>query len=57
MELQRDVEGLKHDVQGLYHWDYWLLSVILAVFAMPQIAAGIKSFFGAIAEGLSLKEC
>ena len=53
VELQRDVEGLKHDVQGLYHWDYWLLSIILVVFAMPQIVAGIKSLFGALAEGIS----
>lgn len=54
VELQKDVEGLKHDVAGLYHWDYWLLSIILVIFAMPQIVAGIKSFFGAIADGLAL---
>ena len=53
VELQRDVEGLKHDVQGLYHWDYWLLSIILVVFAMPQIVAGVKALFGAITEGIS----
>ena len=53
VELQRDVEGLKHDVQGLYHWDYWLLSIILVIFAMPQIVAGVKSLFGAIVDGVS----
>ena len=53
-ELQRDVTGLQHDVVGLYHWDYWLLSIILVVFAMPQIVAGIKSLFGAVADGISL---
>lgn len=52
--MQSDITGLKHDVAGLYHWDYWLLSIILVVFAMPQIVAGIKSLFGAIAEGISL---
>ena len=50
--LQRDVEGLKHDVAGLYHWDYWLLSIILIVFVMPQFIVGIQSFFKAITEGI-----
>ena len=45
VELQRYVEGLKHDVQELYHWDYWLLSIILVVFTMPQIVAGVRSLF------------
>lgn len=52
--MQNDITGLKHDVAGLYLWDYWLLSIILVVFAMPQIVAGIKSLFTAIAEGISL---
>ena len=51
--IQNDITGLKHDVAGLYHWDYWLLSIILVVFAMPQIVAGIKSLFGALADGIS----
>ena len=51
--LQNDITGLKHDVAGLYHWDYWLLSIILVVFAMPQIVAGIKSLFGAITDGIA----
>ena len=53
VELQRDVEGLKHDVRGLYHWDYWLLSIILVIFAMPQIVAGVKSLFVAVTEGIA----
>ncbi len=50
--LQGDTEGLKHDVTGLYHWDYWLLSIILVLFAMPQIIAGVKSLFSAITDGI-----
>ena len=50
--MQNDITGLKHDVAGLYHWDYWLLSIILVVFAMPQIVAGLKTLFSAIAEGI-----
>lgn len=51
--MQNDITGLKHDVAGLYHWDYWLLSLIIAVIAMPQIVVGVKSLFGAVAEGIS----
>ena len=51
--LQIEVVGLKHDVAGLYHWDYWLLSIILVIFAMPQIVASVKSLFSAITEGIS----
>lgn len=51
--LHDDNIGLKHDVSGLYHWDYWLLSIILVVFAMPQIVAGIKSLFDAITDGIA----
>ena len=41
--IQRDVTGLQHDVAGLYHWDYWLLSIILAVFVLPQFVESMKS--------------
>ena len=51
--VQSDISGLKQDVSGLYHWDYWLLSIILVVFAMPQIVAGVKSLFSAITDGIS----
>ena len=51
--VQSDISGLKQDVSGLYHWDYWLLSIILVVFAMPQIVAGVKSLFSAITDGVS----
>ena len=52
--MQNDITGLKYDVARPYQRDYWLLSIILVVFAMPQIVAGIKSLFTAIAEGVSL---
>ena len=41
--IQRDITGLQHDVAGLYHWDYWLLSIILAVFVLPQFVESMKS--------------
>ena len=50
--IQDDITGLKHDVSGLYHWDYWLLSVIIAVIAMPQIGVGVKSLFDVVVDGV-----
>ena len=52
-EIQRDITGLKHDVSNLYTWNYWTLSIILALVAMPHIISGVKSLIGAIAEGVS----
>ena len=52
--MQNDITGLKHDVSNLYTWNYWTLSIILALAAMPHVVAGIKSLFGAIADGISL---
>ena len=51
--IEKDIIGLKHYVAGLYHWDYWLLSIVLVVFAMPQIVAGLKSLFSVITEGIA----
>ena len=51
--MQNDITGLKHDVSNLYTWNYWTLSIILALAAMPHIISGVKSLIGAIAEGVS----
>ncbi len=52
--MQNDITGLKHDVGNLFTWNYWTLSIILVLVAAPQVASGIKSLFGAVAEGLGL---
>ena len=51
--MQNDITGLKHDVGNLFTWDYWLLSIILALMVMPHIGDALKAIFMAIAEGLS----
>lgn len=51
--INQKLTGLQHDVTGLYHWDYWLLSIILVIFAMPQIVSGVKALFSAVADGIS----
>lgn len=51
-QINQRITGIEHDVTGLYHWDYWLLTIIVAIIAMPQIISGVKALLGAIAEGL-----
>ena len=51
--LGLEINGLKHDVAGLYTWDYWILSIILAVFVLPQFAAGVTRFFVAVRDGVA----
>ena len=51
--MQNDITGLKHDVGNLFTWNYWMLSIILALIVMPHIGEAIKTIFMAIAEGLS----
>ena len=51
--IQNDITGLKHDVANLQHWNYWILAVILAVFVLPNFAAGIKTFLVVVREGIS----
>lgn len=51
--IQRDVEGLKHDVASLFHWDYWLLTLIIAAIVFPHLADVIKSITDALARTFS----
>ena len=51
--MQNDITGLKHDVNNLIHWDYWILAIIVAAFAMPHIIESIKSLFGAVRDGIA----
>ena len=48
--VQNDITGLKHDVANLFTWNYWTLSIIIALVAMPHIVDGIKSIIGALSE-------
>lgn len=47
-EMQNDITGLKHDVGNMFTWNYWMLSVILALMVMPHITEGIKSLFSVL---------
>jgi len=51
--MQNDMTGLKHDVGNLQTWNYWTLSIIIALLAMPQILTGIKALIGAAADAVS----
>ena len=41
--INQRITGIEHDITGLYHWDYWLLSAILFFATLPYWADIIKS--------------
>lgn len=51
--IEARVIGLEHDTAGLVHWNYWILTLLVALIAAPQILTGIRALFGAVAEGVS----
>lgn len=51
--LQRDVEGIKHDVVALFHWDYWILTFIAAALVVPHLSEIMKTLVGAVVQGVS----
>ena len=51
--LQRDVEGIKHDVAALFHWDYWILTFIAAALVVPHLSEIMKTLVGAVSQGVS----
>ena len=53
-DLQISNEGLRHDVAGLYHWNYWLLSLVIAAMTMPHILEGIKQLARSVFGGISV---
>ena len=51
--IQNDITGLKHDVANLFHWNYWILAIIIGVFVLPNVAEYIRTLFGAIRDGIA----
>lgn len=51
--MKNDIEHLKRDVGFLHGWNLWLLMAAVTVLALPKLAEGIKSLFGAIVDGVS----
>ena len=49
-QINQRLTGIEHDITGLYHWDYWLLSFILFFAALPHLADIIKAIPVAITE-------
>lgn len=41
--MEHDVERMKRDVGFMHEWDFWLLSVVILVLAIPKMSESIKS--------------
>ena len=52
-QLNTKIEVQTARIDTLFHWNYWLLSIILVLVAMPNIIAGVKSLFCALSEGIA----
>ena len=51
--MQNDITGLKHDVASLFHWNYWILAIIIGFFVLPNCGEYIRDLFSAIRDGIA----
>ena len=53
VQLDKKIEVPNARVDDLFHWDYWILSIILVFVAMPHIINGVKSLFEVLTDGIA----
>ena len=53
LHINERITGIEHDISSLFHWDYWLLSIILAIIALPHLTEIIKSLADTIGKVIS----
>lgn len=51
-ELRSDIKSMNTRIDDLVHWNYWMIAFIVAMFMIPSVIEGVKSFFGALTRGL-----
>ncbi len=51
--MQNDITGLKHDVASLFHWNYWILAIIIGFFVLPNCGEYLRGLFGAVRDGIA----
>ena len=50
-QLQKDTIRMQSDMNWLLHIDYWLITVIVAIFVLPHVLNSVTAIFKAIVEG------
>ena len=51
-EIKADIKSMNTRIDDLVHWNYWMIAFIVAMFMIPSVIEGVKSFFGALTRGL-----
>ena len=51
-ELRSEIKSMNTRIEDLVHWNYWMIAFIVALFMLPSVIEGIKSFFGALTKGI-----
>ena len=51
-ELRSDIKSMNTRIEDLVHWNYWIIAFIVALFMLPSVIEGVKSFFGALTKGI-----
>ena len=51
--LDRKVEVNGAKIDALYHWNYWIISLLLVVFFLPHVVEGFKAFFRSLSGTLA----
>ena len=58
-ELKAEISALEHKVavngakiDGLYHWNYWIIAVFAVILIVPRVSEGLNMFFKSLGEVL-----
>ena len=51
-ELRSEIKSMNTRIEDLVHWNYWMIAFIVALFMLPSVIEGVKSFFGALTKGI-----
>ena len=51
-DLRADVRVQSTRIDDLVHWNYWMITFIIALFMLPSIIDGTKAFFKALTDGV-----
>lgn len=50
-QLDKKIDVQTARIDSLFHWNYWIIAFIVALFMTPSVIEGIKSFSKALTEG------
>ncbi len=59
IELKAEIADIRADmkvqnarIDDLFHWNYWVIAFIVALFMLPSVIEGTKAFFKSLTNGV-----